>query len=412
MLFFIVDSICYIIVYMIFYQDMQIIKEKEHSCQPNYGKNEIAETVVSLKNEAASTDVPMPQLYKRHEAKLRDRGYDLIDSIPSFDNLKHSLYNARHKSAGVSRTTFTSVDEVDVPDQFLDFMLGCDTEKKILIFCTSLAREMINHIDDFFGDGTFKCSPHPYVQLYTLHGDIGSNNNITNVVPLIYALLLDKKKETYVTMLRIIKAQLPKWEPKKYHCDYETAAINAMLEVFPRVEIKGCYMHFSKNIWKKAKLLGHIKSKPEKRIVGMCSILPLIPPGIINEAWTYIKNEVKTLEFLKMGKFLKYINRVWLNKKIKRYITVFGERHRTNNVAESFHGDLNKAVNKNNVNLMRLLNALREKGNLSKGPMPKKRKVGNKRRAQYIMNDDYVRHVQLQLLEGHITIGHAIDKLR
>lgn len=66
--------------------------------------------------------------------------------------------------------------------------------------------------------------------------------------------------------------------------------------------------------WKKAKVLGHIKSKPEKRVVGMCSILPLIPAGIINEAWTYIKNEVKTLGFLKMGKLLKYLLRSRLVK--------------------------------------------------------------------------------------------------
>lgn len=56
-----------------------------------------------------------------------------------------------------------------------------------------------------------------------------------------------------------------------------------------------------------------------------------------------------------------------INKKKKKFITVLGERHRTNNVSESFHRELNKSINKNNVNLLRLLNALREKVNLSKG---------------------------------------------
>ncbi|XP_063393612.1 uncharacterized protein LOC134678836 [Cydia fagiglandana] len=397
----------------IFLQDNKIIQGKEHSCQVNYEKNEVAEALVDLRNEASSTDIPMPQLYKKHEEKLMDKGYHLLDSIPSFENVKHSLYNARHKSTGVTKSVYSSAQEVVVPDQYVDFILDdyWDSDKRIIIFCTSEARNIIQNIDEYFGDGTFKSCPRPFVQLFTLHGDIGSGNATTNVVPLIYALLTDKKKDTYVKMINMIKSALPAWQVKKYHCDYEAAAINAFLEGFPNVDIKGCYMHYSKNIWKTAKQLGHNKSKPEKRIVGMCAVLPLLPAEYVTEAWQHIKNELVACNFLKMDKFIKYVNRVWLNKRIKKFISVFGQRHRTNNVAESFHGVLNKMVNKNTVNLLRLLNALRTVGNLSK-KTPRKQRTGVKRRLQYVLTDDYIRHVQLELIDGHITVGNAVEKLR
>lgn len=37
----------------------------------------------------------MPQLYKKHEAKLIYKGFHLLDSIPNFDNVEHSLYNRK-----------------------------------------------------------------------------------------------------------------------------------------------------------------------------------------------------------------------------------------------------------------------------------------------------------------------------
>lgn len=53
---------------------------------------------------------------------------------------------------------------------------------------------------------------------------------------------------------------------------------------------------------------------------------------------------------------------------------------------------------------MRLLNVLH---NIHKTKVtPKKRK------AEQIINDDFITEVQMQLVHNEITIGHALDKLR
>lgn len=55
-----------------------------------------------------------------------------------------------------------------------------------------------NDISEYFGAyrlfGTFKACPQLFVELYTIIGDVGSTEDTTKVVPLIFGLLSDKKQ--------------------------------------------------------------------------------------------------------------------------------------------------------------------------------------------------------------------------
>lgn len=45
-------------------------------------------------------------------------------------------------------------------------------------------------------------------------------------------------KERLNLMIRIFK------------CDFETGLINAIKDIFPSAEIRGCYYHFNRAVWK------------------------------------------------------------------------------------------------------------------------------------------------------------------
>ena len=105
------------------------------------------------------------------------------------------------------------------------------------------------------GDGTFKAAPKLWTQLYTLHGQ---KNGYT--VPCVYALLLNKRKETFIRLFRQVKSWVGvgnrQWIFETFLSDYEQGAFKAMLEVFPDIGEEGCFFHLYKRLDFQVKELG------------------------------------------------------------------------------------------------------------------------------------------------------------
>lgn len=381
-------------------------------CISNEVENEILLSVDNLKKQVKASDEPIPKLYGDTLTKYENSTYDILTSFPSYSNLKHSLYNARNQSLGTSKSVFRNLEEIEVPLKFHNFLLAdyykFDEKRleatRIIVFCSLKARDLIGKINEFFADGTFDCCPKPFVQLFSIFGENGSTNESTNAVPLVYALLSDKKQSTYFALFEILKSQL-NWDPQILHCDFEMSILNSIEQFCPTVKIVGCYYHWSRCIWRKAKKLGisKTKSKRDKRTICLCSVLPLLPSEIFEEGWNYIKEESNGA-----NKLVQYIERYWIQGNFEKFssrISVFSQRHRTNNVLESFHAKLSRRINSKNVIMVRLLNLL-EKFSVSTTT------TQHKRRKVHIENDDYIREIQLQLITGNITVGHALEKLR
>jgi len=60
---------------------------------------------------------------------------------------------------------------------------------------------------------------------------------MNGVHPLLYALLPDKKKQTYEQLLQIIINIKPGLKPISIACDFEQAAFKAFQNIFPGVKI-------------------------------------------------------------------------------------------------------------------------------------------------------------------------------
>ena len=72
-----------------------------------------------------------------------------------------------------------------------------------------------------------------------------------------YALLTNKRRDTYSKMFSMLKETAPTLAPKSVVCDYEQAAILAMQESFPGINIKGCFFHLSQNFQRKTASAGY-----------------------------------------------------------------------------------------------------------------------------------------------------------
>lgn len=267
-----------------------MVKITPHQCPSNEAKNDVDVAMANLKEDVKKSDLPIPVLYNEAVEKLKDDGIDMVVEVPEFRNVQHGLYNSRNKSNGVKKMVCQNPEEVQVPSKFLNnFMLAdyCFEENRIIIFCSQETRKLIPLITEFFFDGTFKSCPRPFYQLFTVHGEVGSTAETTNVIPLIFVLMCDKKEKNYSIVFSLLKSKLG-WNPSKIHCDYERAAINAIKREFPTVTIIGCYYHWSRCVWRKAKSMGFTKSGVERRIITLCARLPLLPCETILFIFIYL----------------------------------------------------------------------------------------------------------------------------
>lgn len=158
----------------------------------------------------------------------------------------------------MSKTVFRHVKEVEVPVQFKDLLIAdyyndeAGLQTRILICCSKSSLQMIPKINEYCIDGTFYSCPALFAQMY-IHGDISSTSEVTKVKPLIFALMSDRKDKSYIILFEIIMSVIPEWKLHKIHSDNEKTAMNAVIKVFPNITLKGCYYHWSRSIWKKAK---------------------------------------------------------------------------------------------------------------------------------------------------------------
>lgn len=358
-----------------------ILKTSDHTCEPNIAKNEVEMCIAKTKKRAREEHTAIPQIYRQEMISVKDRGLDFVTQIPSFVSVKHSLYNARHSALGIHALPSRRQDII-IPDKFKDFVLLDDgAEDRILAFSEDAV--LLNQGTCFFGDGTFKSCCPLFDQLYTIHMDVGSTNETTNVVPVVYALLPDRKQNTYFRLFRLLKDKMPQFNPQEFHIDFETAAINALTTVFSNVEIKGCNFHFNQAIWRKVQELGLTQLyRGEKEIrdhIKMCAALAHLPPDYIEDGFLHIMETTPTIEAI--VQFNDYFVSQWIEN--DRFWVCYNERHRTTNTVEGWHNRLNRKIGKHHPNFYELLTALREEAEYYKivvqqidqhMPVPKRKK--------------------------------------
>ncbi|KAL0881080.1 hypothetical protein ABMA27_002207 [Loxostege sticticalis] len=190
----------------------------------------------------------------------------IIKKMPSYENLKKTLYKHRLKALQAKRTRFHRVEKVEVPGVFKQFLLADYMEKKnrVLIFASPKGRETLKTAKHFFGDGTFK---------------------------ICYAFLPNKKQKTYEIMFNLLKSQVPEMNPKTFTTDYESSAMLAIRETFRDVKSQGCFFHFSRACWRKAEKLGLRKTKILKSHVRRAISLAYLPKDFVMDGWLYVKGE-------------------------------------------------------------------------------------------------------------------------
>jgi hypothetical protein len=139
---------------------------------------------------------------------------------------------------------------------------GEDDEERIMLFSTETNIKWLMKHHEWYVDGTFEIAPDLFKQLFTIQIVVNGYN-----LPLVYALLPNKKTETYQRMLDMLAehAEFPPDLPSKIHwrCDFElgiwSAIENSRFGNQRETIIEACYFHYAANLWNNVSKKGLIE---------------------------------------------------------------------------------------------------------------------------------------------------------
>ncbi|XP_044747367.1 uncharacterized protein LOC123308666 [Coccinella septempunctata] len=145
----------------------------------------------------------------------------------------------------------------------------------------------------------------------------------------------NRTRQTYIGVLQFNRQLFGTSVVSSVLCDYEMALRQAGLEVFSGISLRGCWFHFAKNVFMKARQM-HIADAVAVRMVMS---LPLLPSERISEGIDLV------CEIINNDGLSRYMHRQWRNTNI----SVFGFSNRTNNAIE-LHGQLLKIIGRAHPN--------------------------------------------------------------
>ena len=222
--------------------------------------------------------------------------------------------------------------------------------------------------DEWFCDGTFSITPALFAQVFVI-----LVRKVNIVLPVIYALLPDKKADTYSELLRMVK-NLGSFNPSYVNCDYELAIHNAFRTEFPTCQVHTCFFHLANNLQKFLACKGYRKKYQGSAdfVVKMKSILALafVKPENVYDYFETLEEILSPDEIPALQWFEDYyIGR--LNRQGRRrppiflipvwnvYERVLNDCDRTNNHAEAAHRKLSHELGVKHQTLWKFIDSLR-----------------------------------------------------
>ncbi|GBN49174.1 hypothetical protein AVEN_77262-1 [Araneus ventricosus] len=165
-------------------KDNCVVSEIPHSCKPDDAEIGVKKHVANIRRRVYETDESVSKIYQEEMFPLFQWGYEILTEIPTLSSIKSSLYKTRRRVQGISSEASTAGD-INLSFELLKlsdtstFLLAdtsiSESTDRIIVFMTPKGKDVLQKIKKFYSDGTFKSYPKQFLQIYSLHADIGSS---------------------------------------------------------------------------------------------------------------------------------------------------------------------------------------------------------------------------------------------
>ncbi|KAL5010473.1 hypothetical protein ScPMuIL_012778 [Solemya velum] len=240
-----------------------------------------------MKDRSRDELTPIPTIYEEELVKLRNREWNddtqqLIQQIPTFLSCKDQFNNQRLKTLPALPTSLADLQlqgewtETTTGQQFL--LADDNTNGRILLFSTQQNLTHLAAADQFM------------VMLYSFHAMVDGV-----MFPLVYCLLSGKDQPIYTRLLTLLLETCQNFhirlQPTTLFLDYEVAIRNAATQIFPGINIKGCFFHYTQCIWRNAQKHGlqvpYKDNDDIRTLVRRAAVLPLLPPNTVEDVFKH-----------------------------------------------------------------------------------------------------------------------------
>ena len=186
------------------------------------------------------------------------------------------------------------------------------------IFATEFQINLFDSVDFLFIDATFKTSPKGFYQLLNI---IGYLSNTGNSFPLVCIPMTSKPYDIYLdvfnSLKKILEERIKNKELKNIRIvtDFEKSLRKAISTVFPYILLDGCFFHYMKILWSKARDFGLCKKHLIKETFFFIFLFKIYPYVLSNQKKEYLKKvkDIYKENKHKYSAFIEYYEKNWVN---------------------------------------------------------------------------------------------------
>ena len=278
--------------------------------------------------------------------------------------LKKAIFGRSKIEADELRYYLQNIQTLD-GNQFIlaeETYLNHQTTKRIIIMASPFQIDVARRCSGkFMGDGTFECVPSFFTQMYTIHTFHGASS-----FPVAFALMEEKTTQAYEILFRVLNDS--GFVIKTFMSDFEKGSRNAVRNIYPGVNVKGCWFHYTQSIMRRVKKVGlqrEYASVPfVNTTVRRLFALSFVKPAEVPDAVGAIEAEMSAFGGdgvgTKLNELMTYFRRTWLHKyPPDEWNQCADIAFRSNNWSESFHAAFSRRFARGHPNIRVMVEALK-----------------------------------------------------